>query len=315
MKPLFDLSFRKIQYYLMVVEEGSLTRAAKRLFISQPMLSKAVKELEQELAIQLFKREGKYLEVTFAGRYLYEQWYTLLDQMERVLAETRELANEKKHTIYAGCEHIMVLGANALWMDALEQFQLQHPDIHVDMSAFGLHEVKKRLLSRQLDFMICSSFDTEGLQEDYHCEKLGSLPVVIYGRAQHPVLRRTSPVTWKDLKNCSFYTISPLIASWPQELLFQYGQQHGFQPRIAGYTDTQLSQVMKIKTSDALMLSLRLDSLLQDEKLSAVTMKEETEIMLVWRKDCEAAVSAFAHTLLHQEQGAFTNSHEELYNR
>ena len=93
MKPLFDLSFRKIQYYLMVVEEGSLTRAAKRLFISQPMLSKAVKELEQELAIQLFKREGKYLEVTFAGRYLYEQWYTLLDQMERVLAETRELAN------------------------------------------------------------------------------------------------------------------------------------------------------------------------------------------------------------------------------
>ena len=52
MKPLFDLSFRKIQYYLMVVEEGSLTRAAKRLFISQPMLSKAVKELEQELAIQ-----------------------------------------------------------------------------------------------------------------------------------------------------------------------------------------------------------------------------------------------------------------------
>ena len=35
MKPLFDLSFRKIQYYLMVVEEGSLTRAAKRLFISQ----------------------------------------------------------------------------------------------------------------------------------------------------------------------------------------------------------------------------------------------------------------------------------------
>lgn len=298
MNPLLDLSFRKIQYFLTIVETGSFTQAAKRLYVSQPMLSKAMKELQKELDLSLFEWNGKQLIITDAARYLYEQWFSLLDQMEKVLEETKNIAQQKKHIIYAGCEHIMVLGANALWMDALENFQHQFSDVHVDMSAFGLQEVKKRLLSRQLDIIICSSFDAEGLEDDFQVAKLGCLPVVIYGRIHHPVLSQNKKLNWSDLKDCSFYTISPFIAAWPQELLFHYGKQYGFQPHIAGYTDTQMSQLMKIKTSDSLMLSLQLEPLIQDPKLQYVTMDDETEIMIVWRKDCDPCVIDFVHCLL-----------------
>lgn len=298
MKRLLDINLKKIQYFLCIVEEGSLTKAASRLYVSQPMLSKCIKEMEEELDITLFYRDGRTLKLSEPGKYLYEQWKHSISIFSHQIQQAYHIQQEQKTQIHMGCEHIMVLGANELWMNQVEAFQQQHPDIPIDIMALGLHEVKEKLIQGQLDLIICSDFDAQGLEATHHIALLKKLPVYVYGRKNHPVLSQPH-VTWKDMKTCSFYTISPQIATWPEELLCAYASSHGFSPHIVGYTDTQLSQVMKVKTSDALMLSLQLEPLLQDDKLCAVQMGEDmTSVVIAWRKDSPEYLHNFANTLL-----------------
>lgn len=56
---IFDLNLKKIQYFLSIVDERSISRAAKILYISQPALSKSIKELESQLNLKLFIRNKK----------------------------------------------------------------------------------------------------------------------------------------------------------------------------------------------------------------------------------------------------------------
>ena len=61
---------RVLRYYLAVVAEGNISAAANALHITQPTLSRQIKELEEELDVTLFYRKGKTIELTKEGRYL-----------------------------------------------------------------------------------------------------------------------------------------------------------------------------------------------------------------------------------------------------
>ncbi|WP_159314837.1 LysR family transcriptional regulator [Mammaliicoccus sciuri] len=74
---------RVLRYFLAIVSEGNLTSAAKLLHITQPTLSRQIKELEEELSVTLFNRKGKYMELTREGYYLANKArdiITLVDQ-------------------------------------------------------------------------------------------------------------------------------------------------------------------------------------------------------------------------------------------
>lgn len=280
----FDLNLKRIQYFLSIVKEGGMSNAAKVLYVSQPLLSKNIKELEQELHVTLFVRENKQLRLTDAGKYLYEQWDSLIKNISVQIETAQNIEKSKHHQIHFGCEYLMSLGANDLWVRSMIEFQKQNEDVSIIMSSLGLRELKEKLTSKVIDLMLCSNFDAMGLEKDYHVRKLCALPVYLYGRCNHPILSKKEDIQWSDLKNCEFYTILPEVASWPEELLMRYTQSAGYRPHIAGYTETQMSQVLRIKTGDCVMLSLELKTLLEDELLCARKMQDETTIVLVWRK-------------------------------
>ena len=62
------MEIRQLEYFLMVNQAGSFTRAAERLFVSQPAVTNAVRSLEEELGIQLFDRSQKLAVLTAEGR-------------------------------------------------------------------------------------------------------------------------------------------------------------------------------------------------------------------------------------------------------
>jgi DNA-binding transcriptional LysR family regulator len=76
---------RLIRYFIAVAQEANVTRAAERLHISQPSLSAAIKQLEQQLGVELFTRNGRKITITPAGEVLREQGRELLEHAESVV--------------------------------------------------------------------------------------------------------------------------------------------------------------------------------------------------------------------------------------
>jgi DNA-binding transcriptional LysR family regulator len=80
-----DVDTRLLRYFIAVAEEGSLTRTADRLFVSQPALTRQIKQLETQLGVRLFTRSRVGMALTEPGRTLAERVPTLLAGWDQVL--------------------------------------------------------------------------------------------------------------------------------------------------------------------------------------------------------------------------------------
>jgi len=84
---------RELRYFVTVAEEGNFTRAAARLYMTQPALSRAVRQIERELGTVLFIRNHKGASLTFAGQVLLREGRDVLQTLDQAEARTRAAGN------------------------------------------------------------------------------------------------------------------------------------------------------------------------------------------------------------------------------
>jgi len=93
------MEFRHLRYIIAVAEEGHITRAAERLGIQQPPLSRLIKAIEQEINVQLFRRVPRGVELTDAGRTFLDGARTTFANLDRTLESTRRTARGEEGRI------------------------------------------------------------------------------------------------------------------------------------------------------------------------------------------------------------------------
>jgi DNA-binding transcriptional LysR family regulator len=96
------MDFRQLQYILMVAEEKSFSKAAKKLYIAQPSLSQYIQKLEQQLGVQLFDRSITPLRLTYAGELYIETAKKILDLKDQLSQQMEDIANFKKGRLAIG---------------------------------------------------------------------------------------------------------------------------------------------------------------------------------------------------------------------
>src|SRR5580704_8394429 len=96
------MELRHLRYVLAVAEEGHITRAAERLGMQQPPLSRQVKAIERELGVQLFRRRPRGVELTAPGRSLLNEARAILSQLDRAFEMTRRTARGEQGRICIG---------------------------------------------------------------------------------------------------------------------------------------------------------------------------------------------------------------------
>ena len=87
------MELRHLKYFLAVAEELNFTKAAEKLFISQPPLSRQIMELEEELQARLFIRNNKKVELTEAGKYFENEVREIFQHLERISVKTKKIAD------------------------------------------------------------------------------------------------------------------------------------------------------------------------------------------------------------------------------
>lgn len=86
------MDIRQSRYFLMIAEEGQISRAAKKLHMAQPPLSQQLRLMEEEIGAVLFarKRNGKTMGFTEAGKILYKKAQNILNLFEESILEVKE---------------------------------------------------------------------------------------------------------------------------------------------------------------------------------------------------------------------------------
>lgn len=119
------MDIRQLRYFIAIVEEKSISAAARRLHISQPPLSQQLRAMEEELGAILLERNGKHMEVTDAGKTLYS--YAL--QMDQLMQEAKMEVNE----VGNGVNGKLTMGVNTFSVpdlpEILHQFQKHYPKV------------------------------------------------------------------------------------------------------------------------------------------------------------------------------------------
>lgn len=90
------MELRHLRYFQTVAQELNVTRAAARLNMAQPPLSRQIRQLEEEVGVSLFDRVGRGLQLTEAGRFLLEQSLQLTQRLEETLEDTRRIGRNEK---------------------------------------------------------------------------------------------------------------------------------------------------------------------------------------------------------------------------
>jgi DNA-binding transcriptional LysR family regulator len=139
-----DAHLRDLRYFMATAEELNFTRAAERLYLSQPALSKQIRSLETTLHAQLFRRDQRKVELTAAGTALYALSRTLLRDWDDGLAVVADAAAEESRVLRAGT---LTAVGRALYPAITEYFGKRQPGWHVELrsswwgdSTAGLHD-------------------------------------------------------------------------------------------------------------------------------------------------------------------------------
>jgi LysR family transcriptional regulator, nitrogen assimilation regulatory protein len=125
------VDYRQMQYFVCLYEEGSVTRAAKRLNIVQPALSMQIARLEQTLERQLFVRSPRGMTPTAHGKHIYDLFMPVLAEFERARAQLRESSGELVGHATIGLPASL---AQVVLADVLAEFVASYPRVTVSVT-------------------------------------------------------------------------------------------------------------------------------------------------------------------------------------
>jgi DNA-binding transcriptional LysR family regulator len=174
-----DLDLRKLRYFTAVAQHEHFGRAARQLHIAQPVLSRQIRALEQELGCALLVRTTRSVRLTQAGRQLYED-------APGVLAAARAATRRVHGAARAG--RLVVGFAPGLSVSpAVRAFARTHPDVEIELLQLNWHEKAEAMRDGRVDVgFLRHPFDAEGI----HTVPVGSEPKVLCLPTTHPLASR-----------------------------------------------------------------------------------------------------------------------------
>ena len=145
------MDIRQLRYFMAIVEEGQISRAAQRLHIAQPPLSLQLKLLEQELGVQLIERSTRSLQLTQAGHSLYQRAEQIVGLVDAAAKEVREQDGAMRGALSIGSPPAL---GNMYIPDRIKVFHERYPEIHFQWREGNTFRILELLDANVIEFGI-----------------------------------------------------------------------------------------------------------------------------------------------------------------
>ncbi len=240
-------NFRSIGYFLKVADTLNFTQAADELYISQPALSKCIRQLEEEIGVSLLKRSTRKVELTEGGKLLYNEWKIWHDRSEDLLHEARMLNGKGAARIRIGI--VEFGGVVSKVMPVIEEYDEAHPEFVVEFEILGFSELAKKLKTRELDVIITLNTEIDDSSASIHVRPLMGLQLyIIVPRKNH--FYNAERLTFADLRDETFCIFTDNYSDKARSTIISHCRTEGFTPKDIKYFSNMKSMEMTIAHSD-----------------------------------------------------------------
>ncbi|WP_405447457.1 LysR family transcriptional regulator [Streptomyces achromogenes] len=225
-----DVDLRLLRCFVAVAEEGTLTRAAERLFVSQPGLTKQIRQLETRLGVRLFTRSRTGMALTEPGRTLAERAPALLAGWDQALRETRSAARRAARSLRVG---FLASAANEATPRIITEFTRRRPGWRVEMRQATWSDPSAGLADGEVDAALLRLPLTG--QDALRTAVLFTEPRWVALPEGHPLAARDT-IPFRDLWDEPFVAAPPETGRWRDHWLAT-DEREGHPVRIGAVTD------------------------------------------------------------------------------
>lgn len=189
------IDFELYRIFVAVAEEENITKASNKLSISQPAITKQIKNLENQLSVKLFERKSKGVALTSEGKDLYEKLRDPIEELNRIDGQVG-----KERFINIGTHNHM---GSCIFGKVINEYCLKYPNVNLNLICEETAEMMKKLKNKELD-IVFSKRDNTDILDGIEYVKLGYLHDVII--ASKESIFATQELTFENIENQIIYT-------------------------------------------------------------------------------------------------------------
>lgn len=189
------IDFELYRIFVAVADEENITRASEKLNISQPAITKQIKNLENQLSIKLFERKSKGVALTTEGKKIYEKLKNPIEELNKIDAQIG-----KEKIINIGTHNHM---GGLIFGQAINQYTLKYPNVNLNLVCEEMDELLRKLKNKEIDIVFAKKYDNEEAPKGLKFIKLGNMHETFIMNKQSEMAGQT--LTFDSLKGKMIY--------------------------------------------------------------------------------------------------------------
>ena len=301
---------RQIESFLAVAETGNFTRAAERLYISQPAVSKQVLSLEEELCFLMLIREyHKDVQLTEAGKLYYDFFHKVMEEYKTVYEQAQQYRKKVRGTVRLGI--LTGWKIQDKLQNILEQMKQNYPEIEVWMSFADLEPLRKAAESGKLDLIFTIRDSVKVAKADCECPfywvKLAEMKRVLFyaeelfekiqkqsvnkiedsvDKVDGDVFSKTENKdnrTVQDFREITFFSVADGTYD-SGELVREYLRPYGFEAKVQLVPNIE-EAVARTYSGMGAMIIDEWSREMKNTSLRHIVLDSCNEAVLAWRKE------------------------------
>lgn len=275
------MDIRQLTYFIEVARHGSFTKAARHLHITQPTLSKMVRQLEEELGVALFDRSSKQIELTDAGETILRSSQQIVKSLDNMTAELDDVVQLKKGTLRLGIPPM--IGVH-FFPSIIERFHSKYPQIRLQLVEQGGKLIEAGVDGGELDvgLVILPMAD----EEKFHLLPCIEEPLQLVVYPGHPAASRES-IALRELEHEPFIMFKDEFTL--HHLIKEQCRQAGFEPGVV-FESSQWDFMVELVASKfgVTLLPGGVCRMLDPARFRTVPLRQPAilwRLYMIWKKD------------------------------